>query len=67
VLVQGDTLHSLVEAANASFEAAQGRLDDDALCELNDLRDRLSDLLAHYKAVLTNHQIRLPYSEAPDA
>jgi hypothetical protein len=33
--------------------------------EANDLRNALQDYLSHYKAVLTEHGIALPFSETP--
>jgi len=65
VLVQGDTLHSLCVAADKSCEAARGCLSEDEYLELNDLRNHLWDLLNHYKRVLGEHQIKLPFSETP--
>ena len=67
VLVQGDTLHSLCVAADASCTAARGRLSDDEYSDLNDLRNRLWEFLNHYKGVLAKHNIELPFNERPDA
>ena len=67
VLVQGDTLHSLCVAADASCKAILGRISEDAYTELNELRNHLWDLLNHDKGVLAEHQVPLPFSEAPDA
>ena len=66
VLVQGDTLHTLYVAADNSCKAGQGRLSEDAYLELCELRDHLRDLLDHYKQVLSDHQIGLPFVERPD-
>ena len=65
VLIQGDTLHTLFVSADAC-RAALGRLDEDDRYELAELHERLKDLLGHYKAVLAEHQIPLPFSEDPD-
>ena len=67
VLVQGDTLHSLCVAADASCKASRGRISEDAYTELNELRNHLWDLLTHYKRVLAEHHVPLPFSEAHDA
>ena len=64
--MQGDTLHALCVAADASCKASQGRISDDAFLELNDLRNDLWDLLNHYKQVLGEHRIELPFVERPD-
>jgi hypothetical protein len=63
VLIQGDTLHTLCVAADEVCAAARGRLDDDSYLELNELRNKLRSLLSHYKVVLGEHQMPLPFSE----
>jgi hypothetical protein len=67
VLVQGDTLYTLCVAADAACKASRGNISDDAYCELDELRNHLWELLAHYKMVLSEHQIPLPFFESPDA
>jgi hypothetical protein len=67
VLVQGDTLHSLCRRADDACAGARGLVQSDAYDELNDLRNHLWSLLNHYKVVLGEHQIQLPFSQAPDA
>jgi len=67
VLVQGDTLHTLCVAADTACKAGRGKLTDDEYEELNDLRNHLWELLSHYKNVLTEHGIPLPFNEVPDA
>lgn len=58
VLVQGDTLHALYSQA----ELALGN-GPEAMDELSDLRDRLQEMLDHYKTVLLEHGQMLPYVE----
>jgi hypothetical protein len=59
LLVQGDTLYSLcLQADAACHEAGAG-------AELNDLRNKLWNLLNHYKSVLDEHKIPIPFSERP--
>ena len=67
VLVQGDTLYSLCVAADASCRAAKPQLGNEVYEELNDVRNRLWSLLNHYKSVLHDHQLPLPFSEGRDA
>ena len=62
VLVQGDTLHSIVrdiqeiqQVASLPAEASEG---------LKHLHERLDGLLQHYKAVLSAHSIKLPFHES---
>jgi len=62
LLVQGDTLHALcAQAAEALSDSP------DALGELQDLHGRLLGMLAHYRAVLHEHRVSLPFAETPDA
>jgi hypothetical protein len=67
VLVQGDTLYSMCQSADYICKAAMDSLPEDQYLELNDLRNGLWDLLNHYKVVLGEHRIELPFSEAPRA
>lgn len=63
-LVQGDTLYSLCRQAEDVCSGAKGSLRPDAYKELNELRNRLWSMLNHYKSVLGEHQIQLPFSES---
>ena len=63
VLVQGDSLYALCTQADRACAAAKGKLDPGAYDELNALRDALWGYLTHYKSVLGQHQIPLPFSE----
>jgi hypothetical protein len=60
VLVQGDTLHSLCYRADVACKALDRG--SDAYLEANDLRNALWAFLNHYKAVLGEHDIPLPFS-----
>lgn len=64
ILVQGDNLYQLClladalcrelhDGPNAAFQSA------------NQIRNTLQDYLTHYRQALTEHGIRLPYSENP--
>ena len=63
VLVQGDSLYSLCVRADNSCAVARDKLDSDSYSELNELRNALWGYLNHYKSVLGEHQIPLPFSE----
>jgi hypothetical protein len=64
VLVQGDTLYSMAQSARRLQQsAAGGALDEEASEELSGLVDRLDQLLAHYKTVMKEHQIALPFRD----
>ena len=63
VLIQGDTLHGMCQGADGACEAARGTLGDEQFAELDALRKHLWGLLLHYKIVLGEHGIPLPFSE----
>lgn len=61
VLVQGDTLHNLCRQADlACREVGRGSPGFD---DLNEVRNSLWGLLSHYKRVLADHDLPLPFSE----
>jgi hypothetical protein len=62
VLVQGDTLYLLCAQAAEALSS-----NPDARGELQELHYRLAGMLAHYKTVLSEHQVPLPFAETPDA
>jgi hypothetical protein len=61
VLVQGDTLYTFFTTLNLIC----GELDEktDAFIEADDLRVRLRSLVNHYKNVLGEHGMKLPFYE----
>ena len=63
MLVQGDSLYALCVQADDACEAAKGKLSSDAYGDLNKLRNALWGYLSHYKSILAQHQIPLPFSE----
>ena len=67
ILLQGDSLHALCRQADAACSGAKPSLSPETFDELNELRNRLWSYLNHYKAVLGEHQLPLPFSESPDA
>ena len=61
VLMQGDTLYALCQRADlACNEVGRG---SPGYGEVNDLRNALWSYLTHYKATLTEHGMKLPFSE----
>ncbi len=63
VLIQGDTLYSMCQRAD--FIAQEiGRVTP-GFDDLNELRNQLWSLLTHYKAVLVEHGVKIPFSEEP--
>ena len=65
VLIQGDTLWTLCCNADALCADSRPQLDSRLYNELNELRNTLWGFLVHYKAVLAEHNISLPFSEIP--
>jgi hypothetical protein len=65
VLVQGDTLSGLCSVADAVCALSREHLDSEAYAEPNDLRNHLWNYLLHYKKVLGEHNIPLPFSDRP--
>lgn len=59
VLIHGDTLFALCSMADEACAT------DGSNQELNRLRGALLDLLLHYKIVLGEHDMRLPFNERP--
>jgi uncharacterized protein DUF6959 len=62
ILVQGDSLHSLCGAADRACMGARDKLDAEQYRELNELRNALWAYLQHYKVVLGEHDMPLPFS-----
>ncbi|WP_440590540.1 DUF6959 family protein [Rhodanobacter glycinis] len=61
MLVQGDSLYAL--CSHADRACAITPHGTEAYDELNELRNKLWGYLTHYKVVLGEHQIPLPFSE----
>lgn len=63
VLVQGDTLKILHSEVVAGLNEARDLLSEDARLDLEHVRDFLGDCLEHYRTVLREHSIELPFAE----
>jgi hypothetical protein len=63
VLMQGDTLRGFCAQLDAVCAEAERRLSEDGYGELDLLRNHLRELLDHYKAVLGEHGIPLPFGD----
>jgi len=64
-LIQGDTLHSLCLQADRACAGASKSAEDESYLDRNDLRNALWSYLAHYKNVLVEHGIDLPFNDRP--
>ena len=67
VLVQGDSLYALCRQADVACASAEPSVNADTYDELNDLRNALWSYLNHYKTVLGEHQLSLPFTESAGA
>lgn len=65
VLVQGDTLYSYCRGLDDVCRDLRSGNTDDAYDELNEIRNAMWEKLNHYKVVLGEHGIELPFSEVP--
>ncbi|MFT3763674.1 MAG: hypothetical protein QM761_13920 [Pseudoxanthomonas sp.] len=63
LLIQGDSLYALCVQADVACAGAKQLTGSDAYDELNALRNLLWGYLNHYKTVLGEHQLPLPFSE----
>jgi hypothetical protein len=62
ILMQGDSLNALCQQADIICVKAQESLDSKTYAELNELRNSLWGYLTHYKIVLGEHNLPLPFS-----
>jgi Family of unknown function (DUF6959) len=65
VLIQGDTLSTMVLLADDVAWKAKPQLDAETFRQLNNLLEMLDSFLTHYKVVLGEHEIPLPFSDLP--
>ena len=65
-LVQGDTLHTLWRAADAACRCLNRETPEteEALVDIIWLRDNLRDRVNHYKEVMAEHSLPLPFKES---
>jgi hypothetical protein len=61
VLLQGDTLHGLCQGIDKVLE----KLDRSSSVyqDLNEIRNSLGSFKSHYKSVLAEHDLPMPFSE----
>ncbi|GAB2199462.1 DUF6959 family protein [Sessilibacter sp. MAH4] len=65
VLIQGDTLYSICKDLDEVYQEIKAGNVVEAFEELNEIRNSMWERLNHYKAVLGEHDIELPFSEQP--
>ena len=64
LVLQGDSLSQLLNLAQSIYEKSERTSDIHLINESRELRDNLQQLLSHYEATLSKHNIPLPYSKS---
>ena len=62
LLLQGETLATLLGLARSIHEKAQGTSNTELIDMSLELQDSLQKLVSHYESTLNKHNIPLPYS-----
>jgi hypothetical protein len=65
LLLQGETLASLLRLAKTTHEKSQNASDPELIDTSRELMESLQKLVAHYESTLKRHNIPLPYSTIP--
>ena len=65
VLIQGNSLHSMCRELDSACAAARDVLAPEPYAELNSVRNALWAYLTHYKSVLIEHGLPLPFNDVP--
>lgn len=65
LLLQGDTLYSLCQLLDEACAALKNKEYDEAQRDINNARNALWAKLSHYKTVLSEHEIAVPFNEIP--
>ena len=65
VLIQGDDLYSFCQSLDEACKSIKENNYETAYVEINEIRNALWEKLIHYKVVLAEHHIDLPFSETP--
>ena len=62
IIVQGDTMKSILVQMKTIVDLMNSGESDEALEELEDIREMLASSLAHYEYVCATNNINLPYN-----
>jgi hypothetical protein len=65
VLVQGDTLYNLCRQADRICLTARNVMSADDYEEMDYFREELRTFLSHYKKVMSEHGLSLPFFDTP--
>ena len=63
VLFQGDTLYSICSSMDDACKALREKDIEEAFDEMNEIRNMMWEKLNHYKVVLGEHDIDLPFNQ----
>jgi hypothetical protein len=64
ILVQGDTLNGLCDSLGRVIEQSKASASEETLLEMQDVHEHLCTLLSHYRKVLQEHGMSLPFVAA---
>ena len=65
LLLQGETLSSLLRLAKLSYAKSQNTDDMELIDASRELMESIQKLVSHYESTLGRHNIPLPYSTIP--
>ena len=65
LLLQGETLSSLLRLAKSAYERSQNTDDTELIETSRELMDTIQKLVSHFESTLGRHNIPLPYSTVP--
>jgi hypothetical protein len=65
LVLQGETLASLLKLAKTTYEKSQSTTDVELIDTSRELLESIQKLVSHYEATLGKHNIPLPYSTVP--
>jgi hypothetical protein len=65
LLLQGETLSSLLRLAKVAYEKSQNTDDTELIETSRELKDTIQKLVSHFESTLGRHNIPLPYSTIP--
>ena len=66
LVLQGDTLASLLKLAKSAHEKSQNSTDTELIETTRELAEKIQKLVDHYESTLGRHNIPLPYSTVPE-
>jgi predicted RNase H-like HicB family nuclease len=67
LLLQGETLASLLKLAKIAHEKSQNTNDTELIEVSRELMESLQKLVSHFESTLNRNNIPLPYSTVPEA